>query len=157
MSDYLKHGEEMAISRRVHYFEHKEITALTALPLEELQARREKSAAAETAVFDKLCEDAKAWETQASETMLIDMAIEYAKTPAVEHTANKWQPDGYGHGQEISNMVYKMYHHGYGVQPRDKGARSRGVVSDLGGAHASRERRALYRLGSRTAKEAVHG
>ena len=113
MSDYLKHGEEMAISRRVHYFEHKEITALTALPLEELQARREKSAAAETAVFDKLCEDAKAWETQASETMLIDMAIEYAKTPAVEHTANKWQPDGYGHGQEISNMVYKMYHHVY--------------------------------------------
>ncbi len=113
MSDNLKHGEEMEISRRVFNFDPKDIAALTALPIEELQTRREKSAAAETAVFEKLCEDAKAWETQASETLLINMAIEYAKTPAVEHTANKWQQDGYGNGQEISNMVYKMYHHVY--------------------------------------------
>jgi hypothetical protein len=113
MSENLKHGEEMEISRRVYRFEPKDIAALTALPVEELQARREKSAAAETAIFDKLCADAGAWEAQASETLLIDMAIEYAKTRAVEHTGNKWQPDSYGRGQEISNTVFKMYHHVY--------------------------------------------
>lgn len=111
--DNLKHGEEMQIERRVYRFESKDIAALTALPIEELQARREKSAAAENNIFEKLCEDAGKWETQASETMLFDLAIEYAKTRAVEHTANKWQPDNYGHGQEISNAVFKMYHHVY--------------------------------------------
>jgi hypothetical protein len=43
--------------------------------------------------------------------MLIDRAMEYVKTKAIEHTGNVWKPDGYGHGQEISNMVYKMYHY----------------------------------------------
>jgi hypothetical protein len=109
VSDNLKHGEEMEIARRVYRFEPKGIAALIALPMEELQVRREKSAAAETAIFDKLCEDAGTWEAQASETLLIDMAIEYAKTRAVEHTMNEWRPGSHG-GQEISNTVYKMWY-----------------------------------------------
>ena len=113
MSDRLLHGSEMHIERRVYRFEPKDIADLCALPIEELQARREKSMAAEDSVFEKLCNDAGEWEALAAKTMLIDKAIEYVKTRTVEHTGNKWQPDQYGRGQEISNMVYKMYHHVY--------------------------------------------
>jgi hypothetical protein len=109
--DNLKHGEEMQIERRVYSFDAKDIAALSALSIEELQALRTESTAKETVIFDKLCEDAGAWEAQAAETMLIDRAMEYVKTKAIEHTGNVWKPDGYGHGQEISNMVYKMHHY----------------------------------------------
>ena len=44
---------------------------------------------------------------QAAQTMLLDRAIEYVKTPEVKHTSNEWkrQKDGVW---EISNRVYIM-------------------------------------------------
>lgn len=39
--------------------------------------------------------------------MLIDRAIEYLKTPEIEHTENKWVKDRYA-DEKISNRVYQM-------------------------------------------------
>ena len=52
---------------------------------------------------------AAAWEEQAGKTLLLDKALEYARTLPVTHTANQWeQPDHYRHIR--SNMVYQMYY-----------------------------------------------
>ena len=77
------------------------------MTVEQLQAMREESAAAEQAIFENLQAQAAAWEEQAGKTLLLDKAIEYARTPETKHTANKWeQPDEYRH--VISNRVYQM-------------------------------------------------
>lgn len=106
--DNLETADTMRIERTI-YFEAKnaDISSLTALTVEQLQALREESAAAEQAVFESLQAQAAAWEEQAGKTLLLDKALEYARTPTTEHTANQWeQPDEYRHVR--SNMVYKM-------------------------------------------------
>lgn len=106
--DNLKAADTMRIERTI-YFDSKnaDISTLTALTVEQLQTLREESAAAEQAIFNALQEQAAAWEEQAGKTLLLDKAIEYARTPTAEHTANHWeQPDEYRHVR--SNMVYKM-------------------------------------------------
>jgi len=90
--------------------ENTDMSQLTALPLEELQTMREKSAAAEQAVFENLKVSVITWEEQATATQLIDKAIEYIKTPAVKHTSNEWQKSE-NDFHELSNMVYKMTYH----------------------------------------------
>lgn len=105
--DDLKTADNMRIERTI-YFEAKnaDISTLTALTVEQLRALREESAAAEQAIFESLQAQAAAWEEQAGKTLFLDKAIEYARTPAVEHTANQWQAEEYRH--VISNMVYQM-------------------------------------------------
>ena len=106
--DKLEAADTMRIERTI-YFEAKktDISTFTALTVEQLQAMREESAAAEQAIFENLQAQAAAWEEQAGKTLFLDKAIEYARTPAAEHTANQWeQPDEYRHVR--SNMVYKM-------------------------------------------------
>ena len=77
------------------------------LPLAELLSLRAESAAAEQEVFDRLKEQAAAWEEQAGRTLFLDKALEYARTLPVTHTANQWEaPDEYRHIR--SNMVYQM-------------------------------------------------
>ena len=77
------------------------------LPLAELLSLRAESAAAEQEVFDRLKEQATAWEEQAGRTLFLDKALEYARTLPVTHTANQWEaPDEYRHIR--SNMVYQM-------------------------------------------------
>lgn len=103
----------MRIERTI-YFEagSADIAALTALPLEQLRARREESAAVEQTIYDNLREQAAAWEEQAGKTLLLDKAIEYARTPETEHTANEWQAADYDR-HTISNRVYQMSYHIY--------------------------------------------
>ena len=105
--DRLDPADSMRIERKV-YFEEKtaDISGLTALPLEQLRALREEYAAAEQAAFEALQQQAAAWEEQAGKTLLIDKAIEYARTPEVKHTANQWEAADYG--KHISNRVYQM-------------------------------------------------
>ena len=106
--DKLEAADTMRIERTI-YFEAKkaDISTFTALTIEQLQALRKESAAAEQAIFETLQAQAAAWEEQAGKTLFLDKAIEYARTPAAEHTANQWeQPDEYRHIR--SNMVYKM-------------------------------------------------
>ena len=105
--DRLDPADSMRIERKV-YFEEKtaDISGLTALPLEQLRALREEYAAAEQAAFEALQQQAAAWEEQAGKTLLVDKAIEYARTPEVKHTANQWEATDYG--KHISNRVYQM-------------------------------------------------
>ena len=106
--DKLDPASNMRIERNIYYGENgADISALISLPLERLQAMREESAAAEQTIFTALKEQAAAWEEQAGNTLLLDKAMEYVRTPVVKHTANQWEHP-YEHSHEISNMVYKM-------------------------------------------------
>lgn len=56
-------ADGMKIERKIYFEESKaDISGLTALSMEQLQAMREESAAAEQAVFEALQQQAAAWE-----------------------------------------------------------------------------------------------
>ena len=98
----------MRIERRIYFESGKaDLSEAVKLPLAELLSLRAESAAAEQEVFDRLKEQATAWEEQAGRTLFLDKALEYARTLPVTHTANQWEaPDEYRHIR--SNMVYQM-------------------------------------------------
>ena len=108
--DNLETADTMKIERRIYFESGKsDLSELVKLPLAELLSLRAESAAAEQEVFDRLKTQAAAWEEQAGKTLLLDKALEYARTLPVIHTANQWeQPDHYRHIR--SNMVYQMYY-----------------------------------------------
>ena len=116
VSDYgnqINFGDKMKLEMSIYPSrEVAEISSLTTLPIERLQSMREESAAAEQAIFDNLRESAKEWENQAAQTLLLDLSIEYARTPPVQHTSNQWEKTDYNHNR-ISNMVYQMSYHVY--------------------------------------------
>ena len=106
--DNLEPASTMRIERRIYFESGKaDLSELVKLPLAELLSLRAESAAAEQEVFDRLKEQAAAWEEQAGRTLFLDKALEYAQTLPVTHTANQWEaPDKYRHIR--SNMVYQM-------------------------------------------------
>ena len=106
--DNLEPASTMRIERRIYFESGKaDLSELVKLPLAELLSLRAESAAAEQEVFDRLKEQAAAWEEQAGRTLFLDKALEYARTLPVTHTANQWEaPDKYRHIR--SNMVYQM-------------------------------------------------
>ncbi len=111
--DELETAETMRIDRRI-YFEAKDgdIAPYASLPIAQLLSMREESAAAEQAIFDDLKERAAAWEEQAGETLLLDKALEYVRTPHVQHTANEWRENEYNRHTR-SNRVYQMNYYIY--------------------------------------------
>ena len=106
--DNLEPASTMRIERRIYFESGKaDLSELVKLPLAELLSLRAESAAAEQEIFDRLKEQAAAWEEQAGRTLFLDKALEYARTLPVTHTANQWEaPDKYRHIR--SNMVYQM-------------------------------------------------
>ena len=106
--DDLEPASTMRIERRIYFESGKaDLSEMVKLPLVELLSLRAESAAAEQEVFDRLKEQAAAWEEQAGRTLFLDKALEYARTLPVTHTANQWEaPDEYRHIR--SNMVYQM-------------------------------------------------
>ena len=106
--DDLEPASTMRIERRIYFESGKaDLSEAVKLPLAELLSLRAESAAAEQEVFDRLKEQAAAWEEQAGRTLFLDKALEYARTLPVTHTANQWEaPDEYRHIR--SNMVYQM-------------------------------------------------
>ncbi len=76
--------------------------------MEILTAWMEKSVSAEKSLYAELQSMVGKWQEQAAITLLLKKAMEYLKTPQVEHTGNVWQKYSDGHADEISNMVYKM-------------------------------------------------
>ena len=104
----LEPASTMRIERRIYFESGKaDLSEMVKLPLAELLSLRAESAAAEQEVFDRLKEQAAAWEEQAGRTLFLDKALEYARTLPVTHTANQWEaPDEYRHIR--SNMVYQM-------------------------------------------------
>ena len=111
--DKLETAETMRIERRI-YFEAKDgdIAPYASLPIAQLLSMRSESAAAEQAIFDDLKERAAAWEEQAGKTLLLDKALEYVRTPHVQHTANEWQENEYDRHTR-SNRVYQMNYYIY--------------------------------------------
>lgn len=76
--DKLDPADSMRIERNIYFEEQTaDLSGLTALPLEQLQALREEYAAAEQAAFEALQEQAAAWDEQAGKTLAIDKAIEF--------------------------------------------------------------------------------
>ncbi len=106
--DDLEPASTMRIERRIYFESGKaDLSEAVKLPLAELLSLRAESATAEQEVFDRLKEQAAAWEEQAGRTLFLDKALEYARTLPVTHTANRWEaPDEYRHIR--SNMVYQM-------------------------------------------------
>ena len=106
--DDLEPASTMRIERRIYFESGKaDLSEMVKLPLAELLSLRAESAAAEQEVFDRLKEQAAAWEEQAGRTLFLDKALEYARTLPVTHPANQWEaPDEYRHIR--SNMVYQM-------------------------------------------------
>ena len=106
--DNLEPASTMRIERRIYFESGKaDLSEMVKLPLAELLSLRAESAVAEQEVFDRLKEQAAAWEEQAGRTLFLDKALEYARTLLVTHTANQWEaPDEYRHIR--SNMVYQM-------------------------------------------------
>ena len=106
--DDLEPASTMRIERQIYFESGKaDLSEAVKLPLAELLSLRAESAAAEQEVFDRLKEQAAAWEEQAGRTLFLDKALEYARTLPVTHTANQWEaPDEYRHIR--SNMVYQM-------------------------------------------------
>ena len=106
--DDLEPASTMRIERRIYFESGKaDLSEAVKLPLAELLSLRAESAAAEQEVFDRLKEQAAAWEEQAGRTLFLDKALEYARTLPVTHTVNQWEaPDEYRHIR--SNMVYQM-------------------------------------------------
>ena len=106
--DDLEPASTMRIERRIYFESGKaDLSEMVKLPLAELLSLRAESATAEQEVFDRLKEQAAAWEEQAGRTLFLDKALEYARTLPVTHTANRWEaPDEYRHIR--SNMVYQM-------------------------------------------------
>ena len=111
--DKLEAAETMRIERRI-YFEAKDgdIAPYASLPIAQLLSMRSESAAAEQAIFDSLKEQAAAWEEQAGKTLLLDKALEYVRTPHVQHTSNEWQENEYNRHTR-SNRVYQMNYYIY--------------------------------------------
>lgn len=109
--DKLEPGKHLSIERRIEYDPWRvnltNLPELVKLSQNELEAKREDSAKKEAEHLSGMQSAIQGWEDQAVQTMLLDRAIEYAITPEVVNTANKWKQleDG---SWEISNRTYVM-------------------------------------------------
>ena len=57
--------------------------------------------------FEEMKKAITAWDQHGAQTLLLQKAIEYLRTPEVTHTGNEWKRRKDG-SWEISNLVYKM-------------------------------------------------
>lgn len=104
----LKPGDEITIHDSVYFSrDSTDLSDLTSLSPDALEQMKNASIDREKAVYEKLCAGTSEWVKCAAETLRIVKAVEYLKTPAVAHTSNVWEKDGYDR-HEISNMVYTM-------------------------------------------------
>ena len=111
--DRLDPADSMRIERKLYFEQDKaNISGLTVLSMEQLWEIREESAAAEQTIYEDLKQRAAAWEAQAGQTLAVDKAIEYVRTPEVKHTANQWEA-AENDRHIISNRVYQMHYHIY--------------------------------------------
>lgn len=107
-------GSELKYSSTIHFNDTVDfLRPFAKESLETLAAWMEKSVSAEKAIYGELQAVAEKWRQQATATLVLQKAVEYLKTSQVKHTGNIWQETAYGNGDEISNMVYKMYIHVY--------------------------------------------
>ncbi len=105
---YLREGAHITVQRDMRYLgENADFKPFLNVPIADLEQQLKDSKAAEKKVYDDLQTMAKAWDEHGARTLLLERAIEYLKTPIVEHTGNEWKQREDG-TWEISNLVYKM-------------------------------------------------
>lgn len=109
--DKLTEGAKLHLEHTVEY-DHfyrdvPEMAELTILPEAELVKKRKASVKLEKDIYAKMQNTIKEWEKQAAQTLLLDKALEYVRTPEVKHTSNEWKRREDG-SWVISNLVYKM-------------------------------------------------
>lgn len=106
--DYLTEGSELKMDHSVHC-EDVDISSLIAQGPDALEALLQDSMDSEQKALAIVQAAAKQWEKQAAETQKLNRALEYLRTPEVEHTGNEWRETGnWRNAEEISNRVYRM-------------------------------------------------
>lgn len=104
----LSPGSWIAVRRELRYIgANADFKPFLTVPIKELEQRLKDSTAEEKKIHNEVEKAIKAWDVHGTQTLLLQKAIEYLKTPPVKHTGNEWtqQTDG---TWEISNLVYKM-------------------------------------------------
>lgn len=106
--DHLTPGSELKIEHSV-VCENVDISTLITMGIDSLEAMRQGSIDGEQKAYEIVVAAAKQWEQQAAATQTINRALEYLRTPEIEHTGNQWKDtDNWRADQKISNRVYQM-------------------------------------------------
>lgn len=106
--DHLAPGSELKIEHSV-VCENVDISTLITMGTDSLEAMRQGSIDGEQKAYEIVMVAAKQWEQQAAATQTINRALEYLRTPEIEHTGNQWKDtDNWRADQKISNRVYQM-------------------------------------------------
>lgn len=106
--DHLTPGSELKIEHSV-VCENVDISTLITMGTDSLEAMRQGSIDGEQKAYEIVVAAAKQWEQQAAATQTINRALEYLRTPEIEHTGNQWKDTDNGRAdQKISNRVYQM-------------------------------------------------
>ena len=88
--DYLTPGSELKIEHSV-VCENVDISTLITMGTDSLEAMRQGSIDGEQKAYELVVAAAKQWEQQAAATQTINRALEYLRTPEIEHTGNQWK------------------------------------------------------------------
>lgn len=108
--DGVRPGESLMIQHRLSFNDwnaETHMAPLVGLSAAELESRKTASITLEKEVYAKLKKIAEEWDKQAAQTMLLERALEFVRTPEVQHTSNEWKEVKKG-VWEISNRTYKM-------------------------------------------------
>lgn len=106
--DHLTPGSDLKIEHSV-VCENVDISTLITMGTDSLEAMRQESIDGEQKAYEIVVAAAKQWEQQAAATQTINRALEYLRTPEIEHTGNQWKDtDNWRADQKISNRVYQM-------------------------------------------------
>ena len=106
--DHLTPGSELKIEHSV-VCENVDISTLITMGTDSLEAMLQGSIDGEQKAYEIVVAAAKQWEQQAAATQTINRALEYLRTPEIEHTGNQWKDtDNWRADQKISNRVYQM-------------------------------------------------
>ena len=105
---YLREGFYLEVRRQINYRgDRADFKPFLNVPVKDLEKQLKESQAEEKKVFEEMKKAVTAWDEHGAQTLLLQKAIEYLKTPEVTHTRNEWQRHKDG-SWEISNLVYKM-------------------------------------------------
>ena len=105
---YLREGSYLEVRRQINYRGDKaDFKPFLDVPIKDLEKQLKASQAEEKKVFEEMKKAITAWDQHGAQTLLLQKAIEYLRTPEVTHTGNEWKRRKDG-SWEISNLVYKM-------------------------------------------------
>ena len=105
---YLREGFYLEVRRQINYRgDRADFKPFLNVPIKDLKKQLKASQAEEKRVFEEMKKAITAWDQHGAQTLLLQKAIEYLRTPEVTHTGNEWKRRKDG-SWEISNLVYKM-------------------------------------------------